>query len=78
MEQYFDVEGEILFRDGLKVHFTGFIGQKMDTIKYYNLNGEEIIFEMILGKPYKYLKLTFADGIRYEFDSFIGIWEKLH
>lgn len=77
MKQYF-VKGEILFKNGLKVCFTGYIGQKMDTIEYHDLDGEQIIFEMILGKPYKYLKLTSVDGTRYEFDNFIGIWEKLH
>lgn len=78
MEQDFDMKGEILFEDGLKVHFKCYRGQRTNTIKYHDLDGEQIIFETILGKPYKYLKLTSVDGTRYEFDNFIGIWEKLH
>ncbi|MGE9831793.1 hypothetical protein [Ligilactobacillus salivarius] len=78
MEQDFDIEGEILYKDGLKVYFTGYIGQKMDTIEYHDLNGAKVPFERILGKHYQYFKITSTQGTRYEFDNFIGIWEKLH
>ena len=78
MKQYFDIEGEILYKDGLKVYFTGYIGQKMDTIEYHDLNGAKVPFERILGKHYEYFKIISTQGTRYEYDSFIGIWEKLH
>ena len=78
MEQDFDIEGEILYKDGLKVYFTGYIGQKMDTIEYHDLNGAKVPFERILGKYYEYFKIISTQGTRYEYDSFIGIWEKLH
>lgn len=78
MEQDFDIEGEILYKDGLKVYFTGYIGQKMDTIEYHDLNGVKVPFERILGKHYEYFKIISTQGTRYEYDSFIGIWEKLH
>ena len=77
MKQYF-VKGEILFKNGLKVYFTGYIGQRMDTIEYHDLNGAKVPFEKILGKVYKYFKMISVQGTRYEYDSFIGIWEKLH
>ena len=77
MKQYF-VKGEILFKNGLKVCFTGYIGQRMDTIKYYDSSGIKVPFERIIGKCYEYFKIDSNQGTRYEYDSFIGIWEKLH
>lgn len=50
----------------------------MDTIEYHDLNGAKVPFERILGKRYEYFKITSTQGTRYEYDSFIGIWEKLH
>lgn len=78
MNNIFYVKGEISYKDGLKVYFTGYIGQKMDTIEYHDLNGAKVPFEKILGKVYKYFKMTSVQGTRYEYDSFIGMWEKLH
>lgn len=78
MNNIFYVKGEILYKDGLKAYFTGYIGQKMDTIEYHDLNGAKVPFERILGKHYEYFKIISTQGTRYEYDSFIGIWEKLH
>ena len=50
----------------------------MDTIEYHDLNGAKVPFERILGKNYEYFKIISTQGTRYEYDSFIGIWEKLH
>ena len=78
MNNKFYVECEISYKDGLKVYFTGYIGQRMDAIEYHDSSGAKVPFEKILGKVYKYFKMTSVQGIRYEYDSFIGMWEKLH
>ena len=78
MNNIFYVKAEILYKDGLKVYFTGYIGQKMDTIEYHDFSGAKVPFERILGKRYERFKMNSIQGTRYEYNSFIGIWEKLH
>lgn len=58
----FDTEGEILFKDGLKVHFKCWRGQWIHTIKYFDENNEEVPYNEIWGKQYEYCKLTNIDG----------------
>ena len=62
MEQDFDFKGEILFEDGLKVHFKCYRGQRKDTIKYFDKNNEEVPYNKIWGRRYEYCKLTNIDG----------------
>nr|UWG78167.1 MAG: hypothetical protein [Bacteriophage sp.] len=47
----FDLKGEILFEDGLKVHF-----------KYFDENNKEVPYSEIWGRQYEYRKLTNTDG----------------
>lgn len=56
MEQDFDFKGEILFKDGLKVHFKCWRGQWIHTIKYFNENNEEVPYNKIWGRRYEYDK----------------------
>lgn len=58
----FDIKGEILFKDGLKVHFKGYRGQWKDTIKYFDENNKEVPYNEIWGRQYEYCKLTSIDG----------------
>ena len=62
MEQDFDLKGEILFEDGLKVHFRCCRGQQKDTIKYFDENNEEVPYNKIWGRRYEYCKLTSSEG----------------
>ncbi|WP_164501553.1 hypothetical protein [Ligilactobacillus salivarius] len=52
----FDTEGEILFKDGLKVHFKCWRGQWIHTIKYFDENNEEVPYNKIWGRRYEYDK----------------------
>lgn len=45
----FDMKGEILFEDGLKVHFKCYRGQRTNTIKYFDENNEEVPYNKIWG-----------------------------
>lgn len=58
----FDTEGEILFKDGLKVHFKCWRGQWIHTIKYFDENNEEVPYNKIWGRRYEYCKLTSSEG----------------
>lgn len=58
----FDTEGEILFKDGLKVHFKCWRGQWIHTIKYFDENNEEVPYNKIWGRRYEYCKLTSSKG----------------
>lgn len=58
----FDTEGEILFKDGLKVHFKCWRGQRLHTIKYFDENNEEVPYNKIWGRRYEYCKLTSSEG----------------
>ena len=58
----FDMKGEILFEDGLKVHFKCYRGQRTNTIKYFDENNEEVPYNKIWGRRYEYCKLTNIDG----------------
>lgn len=58
----FDMKGEILFEDGLKVHFKCYRGQQTNTIKYFDKNNEEVPYNKIWGRRYEYCKLTNIDG----------------
>lgn len=71
MNNKFYVECEISYKDDLKVYFTGYIGQRMDTIEYHDSSGAKVPFERILGKVYKYFKMTSVQGTRYEYDNLI-------
>ena len=68
----FDTEGEILFRDGLKVHFKCWRGQWIHTIKYFDENNEEVPYSEIWGKQYEYCKLTNIDGTLFYQNNFIA------
>ena len=68
----FDTEGEILFRDGLKVHFKCWRGQWIHTIKYFDENNEEVPYNKIWGKQYEYCKLTNIDGTLFYQNNFIA------
>lgn len=56
MEQDFDFKGEILFEDGLKVHFKCYRGQRKDTIKYFDESNKEVPYSKIWGRRYEYDK----------------------
>lgn len=58
----FDLKGEILSEDGLKVHFKCCRGQQKDTIKYFDENNKEVPYSEIWGRQYEYRKLTNTDG----------------
>lgn len=58
----FDMKGEILFEDGLKVHFKCYRGQLKDTIKYFDESNKEVPYNKIWGRRYEYCKLTSVDG----------------
>ena len=62
MEQDFDFKGEILFEDGLKVHFRCYRGQWKDTIKYFDESNKEVPYNKIWGRRYEYCKLTSSEG----------------
>jgi hypothetical protein len=68
----FDTEGEILFKDGLKVHFKCWRGQWIHTIKYFDENNEEVPYSEIWGKQYEYCKLTNIDGTLFYQNNFIA------
>lgn len=58
----FDMKGEILFEDGLEVHFKCYRGQQINTIKYFDENNEEVPYNKIWGRRYEYCKLASIDG----------------
>lgn len=68
----FDFKGEILFEDGLKVHFKCYRGQQKDTIKYFDENNEEVPYNKIWGRRYEYCKLTNIDGTLFYRDNIIS------
>lgn len=68
----FDTEGEILFKDGLKVHFKCWRGQWIHTIKYFDENNEEVPYSEIWGRRYEYCKLTNIDGTLFYQNNFIA------
>ena len=69
--QNFDVEGEILFKDGLKVHFDCYRGQRTNTIKYFDENNKEVPYNKIWGRRYEYCKLTNTEGTLFYQNNFI-------
>ncbi|MBM6707792.1 hypothetical protein H5984_03350 [Ligilactobacillus salivarius] len=58
----FDLKGEILFKDGLEVHFKCYRGQQINTIKYFDENNKEVPYNKIWGRRYEYCKLASIDG----------------
>ena len=68
----FDFKGEILFEDGLKVHFKCYRGQRKSTIKYFDESNKEVPYDKIWGKQYEYCKLTNIDGTLLYRDNIIS------
>lgn len=57
----FDLKGEILFEDGLKVHF-----------KYFDESNKEVPYNEIWGRQYECCKLTSIDGTLLYRDNIIS------
>ncbi|QXL48871.1 hypothetical protein [Ligilactobacillus salivarius] len=56
------LKGEIKFKDGLIVHFEGYRGQMIDTIKYFDVNNVEVPSSKMIGKQREYVKITDLDN----------------